>query len=66
MVRNYRSSGSTLWLRIRRNWGLYLLMVPAIVIFICFTYLPMYGVVIAFKDFRPALGIMGSKWAGFK
>ena len=66
MVRNHRSSGSTLWLRIRRNWGLYLLMVPAIVIFICFTYLPMYGVVIAFKDFRPALGIMGSKWAGLK
>ena len=55
-----------LWQRIRRNWGLYLLMLPAIVIFICFTYLPMYGVVIAFKDFRPALGIMGSKWAGLK
>lgn len=55
-----------LWQRIRRNWGLYLLMLPAIVIFICFTYLPMYGIVIAFKDFRPALGIMGSKWADLK
>lgn len=55
-----------LWQRTRRNWGLYLLMLPAIVIFICFTYLPMYGVVIAFKDFRPAMGILGSKWAGFK
>ena len=42
------------WEHIRRNWGLYLLMLPAIVIFICFTYLPMYGVIIAFKDFRPA------------
>lgn len=31
-----------------------------------FTYLPMYGVVIAFKDFTPAKGIMGSSWAGFK
>lgn len=55
-----------LWQRTKRNWGLYLLMLPAIVIFICFTYLPMYGVVIAFKDFRPAMGILGSKWAGFK
>lgn len=55
-----------LWQRTRRNWGLYLLMLPAIVIFICFTYLPMYGVVIAVKDFRPAMGILGSKWAGFK
>ena len=52
--------------RIRQNWGLYLLMLPAIVIFICFTYLPMYGVIIAFKDFRPAMGIWGSKWAGLK
>ncbi len=52
--------------RARRNWGLYLLMLPAIVIFICFTYLPMYGVIIAFKDFRPAAGIWGSKWAGLK
>ena len=50
--------------RIRQNWGLYLLMLPAIVIFICFTYLPMYGVIIAFKDFRPAMGIWGSKWVG--
>ncbi len=67
MMQNQRLGvRSHLWLRIKRNWGLYLLMLPAIVIFICFTYLPMYGVVIAFKDFRPAMGIMGSKWAGFK
>lgn len=54
------------WSRVKRNWGLYLLMLPAIIIFICFTYLPMYGIVIAFKDFRPAQGILGSAWAGFK
>ncbi len=67
MTTNQRlGARSHLWLRIKRNWGLYLLMVPAIIIFVCFTYLPMYGVVIAFKDFRPAMGIMGSKWAGMK
>jgi len=58
--------GKSTWEHIRRNWGLYLLMLPAIVIFICFTYLPMYGVIIAFKDFRPAQGIWGSQWAGLK
>ena len=58
--------GGTLWQRIRRNWGLYLLMLPAFVIFICFTYLPMYGIVIAFKNFKPAQGIMGSQWVGLK
>ena len=50
-------------LRIRKNGGLYLLMVPAIVIFFCFTYLPMYGVIIAFKDFKPMKGIFGSEWS---
>ena len=58
--------GKSIWEHIRRNWGLYLLMLPAIVIFFCFTYLPMYGVIIAFKDFRPAQGIWGSSWAGLK
>lgn len=57
---------NTLFHKIARNWGLYLLMLPAAIIFICFTYLPMYGIVIAFKDFRPAKGILGSSWAGFK
>lgn len=61
-----RSAGRSLWLRIRRNGGLYLLMIPAMIIFICFTYLPMYGIVIAFKNFKPARGILGSEWAGLK
>ena len=60
------TGGSSVWERVRRNWGLYLLMVPAIAIFICFTYMPMYGVIIAFKDFRPAQGIWGSRWVGLK
>lgn len=53
----------SLWLRIRRNWGLYLLLLPAVVLLICFTYRPMYGVLIAFKEYRPASGIWGSDWA---
>ena len=58
--------GKSTWGHIKRNWGLYLLMLPAFVIFFCFTYLPMYGIVIAFKNFRPAQGIMGSQWVGLK
>ena len=61
-----RSAGRSLWLRIRRNGGLYLLMIPAMIIFICFTYLPMYGIVIAFKNFKPARGILCSEWAGLR
>jgi len=49
--------------KIKRNWGLYVLLMPAVVLLICFTYKPMYGVIIAFKDYQPANGIMGSQWA---
>lgn len=52
--------------RIGRNWGLYVLLLPAVALLLCFTYKPMYGVIIAFKDFNPVAGIMGSPWAGFK
>jgi len=43
-----------------------LLLLPAVVLLLCFTYKPMYGVIIAFKDYSPFLGITGSPWAGFK
>ena len=51
---------------VRRSRPLYLLMLPSIIIFALFTYYPMYGIVIAFKNFTPAEGIMGSSWAGLK
>ena len=51
---------------IKRNWQLYLFLLPAVVIFLLFHYYPMYGVQIAFKDFRANLGIAGSPWVGLK
>lgn len=49
-------------LSISRNWGLYLLLLPAFVLTLIFAYRPMYGVLMAFKDYKPSLGIMGSPW----
>ncbi len=49
-----------------RNKSLYLMVLPVIIYFICFHYMPMYGAIIAFKDFKPQLGIMGSPWVGFE
>ena len=43
---------------------LWLLAAPAVVYYFLFHYLPMYGLLIAFKDFSPFLGILGSPWAG--
>ena len=58
------------WTRFRkdmkRNWGLYLLILPIMLYFIVFHYGPMYGAVIAFKDFSPIKGILGSDWVGLK
>lgn len=63
---NSAAKSSRLWRRIYRNWGLYLLLLPAVVILLLFTYQPMVGIVIAFKDFTPAAGIFNSPWAGMK
>lgn len=49
--------------RIKSNLGLYLLLMPAVVLLILFTYKPMYGVIIAFKEYQPVKGILGSPWA---
>lgn len=45
---------------------LYLMLVPAMVYYFIFCYVPMYGASIAFKDFNPMLGIMKSPWVGFE
>ena len=45
---------------------LFLLMLPGIIYFVVFKYTPMYGAIIAFKDFNPRVGILESPWAGLK
>lgn len=47
------------------NKYLYILIIPTVVYYILFHYIPMYGVVIAFKDFSPRIGILASDWVGF-
>ena len=49
---------------LRRYWFLYMLVVPGLVMMIIFHYGPMYGIQLAFKDYKPALGVWGSPWAG--
>lgn len=48
----------------REHPVLYLMALPVIVYYIVFHYAPMYGLIIAFKNYVPARGIMGSKWVG--
>lgn len=61
---NLRKAARTKW-NLKRNWVLYACLVPSAVLVVIFSYIPMYGLQIAFKDFNPALGFSNSPWVGF-
>ena len=52
--------------RIARDWQLYLIVLIPLAYLLIFCYGPMYGVQIAFRDYSPRLGIIGSPWVGWK
>lgn len=51
---------------LKKNKMVYLMAVPALVFFIVFAYLPMFGLLMAFQDYKPKLGVFGSPFIGFK
>lgn len=55
-----RAKKKSIW----KSWRLYLMCLPAVIYFLVFAYKPMYGIIIAFKDYSMRLGIMGSPWIG--
>lgn len=66
MVKGKRKGKAGALRRIGRCWQLYVLMLPALVYIVLFAYKPMYGILIAFKDFSMKKGILASPWVGFK
>lgn len=50
----------------RKNYRLYVMLLPGVVFFILFKYMPMWGVLISFQDYQPFLGFGGSNWVGLK
>ena len=54
------------WRYVRRNPALYVMLIPGLLNLLLFKYLPMWGIVIGFQQFHPALGVLGSKWVGLK
>ncbi len=53
------------WKKMKKKWRMYVMMAPAIIFFAIFNYYPMYGVIIAFKEYSASAGILGSPWVGF-
>ncbi|MFC6315374.1 ABC transporter permease [Lapidilactobacillus achengensis] len=54
------------WKYFKQHKWLYLMLAVPIIFVLIWNYWPMYGVVIAFKDYSPAFGILGSPWVGLK
>ena len=55
-----------LWRTIRQNTSLLVMALPAVILLLVFSYLPMIGLVLAFKDFKAYQGIWGSAWVGLQ
>ncbi len=53
-------------LDMRRNYQAYLMILPSVLLIAVFAYFPTYGIILAFKKFKPALGVFGSPWVGLK
>lgn len=51
---------------IKNNWQLYVLVLPVVIYFFVFNYLPMYGIQISFRNYKAVQGITGSEWVGLK
>lgn len=66
MIHPANSSHTALGKKILRHWELYLFLIPAVIYLLVIHYGPMYGVVIAFQDYKPRRGISGSEWVGLK
>ncbi len=60
------SKAKRTWMGIAKRYDLYLMLLLPLTWYIVFQYVPMYGLQIAFKDFNPAFGFLGSEWVGLE
>lgn len=65
-IRRNKYATQQRWKRIKKSRYLYLILLIPMIYYILFHYMPMYGVLIAFKDYNIAKGVWGSPWVGFK
>lgn len=57
--------GTRLKRDMQKNWVVYVIVLPVVLYFLIFNYIPMFGIVMAFQDFKAAKGFFGSKFVGF-
>lgn len=60
------TNSKSLLQRIKENWQLYAMLLVPVLLTVVYKYVPMYGIQIAFRDFKASSGIWGSEWVGLK
>lgn len=60
-----KSGESAVRKELSKNYELYLMFLPVFVFFLIFAYKPMYGILMAFQNYSPSKGVLGSPWVGF-
>jgi len=63
---NRRTASYRKWKQVLRNWQLYVFLIPTALYFLIFRYYPMYGLQIAFRNYKASKGIWGSQWVGMR
>ena len=66
MKKRREASGGNMKKRLKTTWPLFVLLLPGLIYMMVFKYSPMYGAIIAFKDYKIKDGIWGSAWVGLK
>ncbi|EFU73788.1 ABC transporter permease [Enterococcus italicus] len=66
LKRKKKEKKQSLKVRLKKNWPFLIMLLIPLIFLIIFNYIPMYGVLIAFKKFSPGLGIMDSPWNNFE
>ena len=61
-----RTGGKPLKKRLADNWQLYAMLLVPMLLTIIYKYIPMYGIQIAFRDYKASKGFLGSEWVGFE
>lgn len=65
MIKRPRKKASV-FMELKKNKGLFVMITPAVFLTLLFSYIPMVGLILAFKDYRYDLGIFKSEWIGFE
>ena len=62
-----RNKWKKLWINIKRSKAIYLMLLPVMAFYIIFSYVPLPGIVLAWKDdYLPKLGLFGGEWVGWQ